>query len=152
MHVRVILYIFVVTLPLSLIYKAPSGYPSQLHIILQTMLLVTFQWKELACYEEKGPITGYQYRVYYNFNYYEEGIVDRSTTMITLPYNNMQGFSVAAINEAGIGVHCPPVEVPYFIQGNKSQYESLATTLIRQVLKCIDPFQYRYRAKLREWI
>ena len=108
----------------AIFLKAPKGYPSQLQIIKQTVQLVTFQWKELACYEENGPITGYQFRVYYNFNYYQEWRVHSSKTMITLPYSNMQRVTVAAVNEAGIGVYSPPIEVPYFRLGNKSHCES----------------------------
>ena len=74
-------------------------------------------WNELECYEENGPITGYQYRVYYDLNYYQERNVDRETTMVTLPYNNMQSFSVAATNQAGIGKFCPPVQVPHINDG-----------------------------------
>ena len=100
-----------------LLYKAPSGYPSQLQIIELTPLIVTFQWKELQCFEENGPISGYHYRAYYGVNHYEEGRVDSKTTMISLYYNNMQSFSVAAANEAGIGEHCPPLLVPYLHEG-----------------------------------
>ena len=74
-------------------------------------------WNELECYEENGPITGYQYRVYYDLNQYQEGNVDRETTMVTLHYNNMQSFSVAATNQAGMGEYCPPVQVPRIYQG-----------------------------------
>ena len=84
---------------------------------------MTFRWKELACYEENGPITGYQYQVYY-LSHYEEGNVDRRTTMITLHYNNMHSFSVAAKNEAGVGEHCPPLQVPYFHEGNHNAHET----------------------------
>ena len=101
------------------LFKAPSGYPSQLQIIEQTPLTVTFRWNELACHEENGPITGYQYRVYYDLEHYYEGIVDRRTTMVTLSYNNMQSFSVAAKNEAGNGEYCAPILVPYINEGDE---------------------------------
>ena len=81
--------------------------------------MVTFQWEELECFEENGPITGYQYRIYYDLNHYDEARVDKETTTVTLFYKNMQGFSVAAMNEAGIGEYCPPLQVPYINEGNK---------------------------------
>ena len=71
----------------------------------------------MSCYEENGPITGYQYRAYYDVNHYEEGYVDSRTTTITFYYNDIQSFSVAATNEAGIGEHCPPLLVPYIHEG-----------------------------------
>ena len=87
---------------------------------MQTYLMVTFQWKAVECYEENGPITGYHYRVYYDLFNFNDGIVDRNTTMVSLIYNNMQGFSVAAMNEAGTGEHCPPVQVHNFDEGNEN--------------------------------
>ena len=87
---------------------------------MQTSSTVTFQWKELECYEENGPITGYRYRVYYNLSYYTEGEVDKNTTMVSLLHNNMEGFSVAAMNTAGMGEHCPTIQVYKFEEGNES--------------------------------
>ena len=81
--------------------------------------MVTFRWKDLPCFEKNGPITGYHYRVYYFPDFYYEGKVNGSTNMITLSYDNMQSFSVAAANEAGIGSYCPPLEIPYLYEGVK---------------------------------
>ena len=86
---------------------------------MQTSSTITFQWKELECYEENGPITGYQYRAYYGFHDYIENVVDRNTTMVTLSDDNVQGISVAAINTDGIGDHCPPISVPNYNGGNE---------------------------------
>ena len=99
--------------------EGPSGYPSQLQIIKQTFLEVTFQWKELACYERNGPITGYHYRVYYDLHHFDEGEVDKNTTMVTLFHRCMKSFTVAAANEAGIGEYCPPLLVPDVNEGNE---------------------------------
>ena len=104
---------------LLLFHEGPSGYPSELQVISQTSSVVSFQWKELECYEQNGPITGYNYRVYYNLSYHTEGEVDRNTTMVTLLHNNMQGFSVAAMNKAGMGKHCPTIQVYSFPKGNE---------------------------------
>lgn len=103
-----------------LFYKGPSEHPSELQVIMQTSSTVTFQWKELECYEENGPITGYHYRVYYSHSYYTEGEVDRNTTKITLLHNNMEGFSVAAVNKAGMGEHCPTFQVYKIAEGNEA--------------------------------
>ena len=98
-------------------FKEPSGYPSEVQITSQTFTMVTFQWKELECYEENGPITGYQYRICYDNSNYSEGRVDAKTNRITLFKRNVQFFSVAAINLVGIGPHCPPLLVPNFDEG-----------------------------------
>ena len=103
--------------------EVPSGYPAQLQIVKQTPLMVTFRWNELECFEMNGPITGYHYRVYYFHHFYNEGKVNWSTTMITLFYGNIQSFSVAAANEAGIGSYSPPLEVPYIHEGIKYVHE-----------------------------
>ena len=97
--------------------KEPTGYPSKVQVTFQNSAFVAFQWKELECYEENGPITGYQYRIYYDHTHYNKGKVNRNTTRLTVPKTNVQSFSVAAINKAGIGPHCPPVSVPNFFEG-----------------------------------
>ena len=74
----------------------------------------------MECFEENGPIIGYRFRVYYNLSYYTEGELDGNTTMVTLLHSNMQGFSVAAMNEVGIGEHCPAIQVNDFVGGNES--------------------------------
>ena len=79
-------------------------------MIKRTLLTVTFQWKQLECFEENGPITGYRYRAYIHLSNYTEGEVDRNTRMVTLFHKDMQAFSVAAMNKVGIGEHCPAIE------------------------------------------
>ena len=98
-------------------YTEPFGYPSKLTIVLQTSTFVTFQWNELKCHEENGPITGYEYRLYHTQFHCTDGKVDRNTTTYTLYDTSVQAFSVAAINEAGIGEHCPPLQIPAFPSG-----------------------------------
>ena len=81
---------------------------------------MTFQWQPLECFEENGPITGYYYRVYYNLVDYVEGLVGSNKAVLTLLHINIQAFSVAAMNEAGIGEHCPPVQIPNYNLGNNN--------------------------------
>ena len=97
-------------------HTEPSGYPTQLRIVQQTPAFVVFQWNQLKCHQENGPITGYALRTYYQFQY-TEGTVDKNTTSYTIYDTHIQAFSVAAINEVGIGDHCPPVHVEMFISG-----------------------------------
>ena len=88
---------------------------------------MTFQWKELECYEENGPITGYNYRIYQDMSRYISGNVGANTTRLSLFKANIQYFRVAAINKAGIGPHCPQIPVPRFDQGDVNfQYKLCA--------------------------
>ena len=71
----------------------------------------------MKCHQENGPITGYEYRAYYDLFHYTEGTVDKSTTTYTIYDTNIQAFSVAAINEAGVGEHCPPMKIEKYHSG-----------------------------------
>ena len=88
---------------------------------------MTFQWKQLECYKENGPITGYHYRINYNMSSYIAGNVGVITTRLTVMKINVKHISVAAINEAGIGPHCPPVPVPSHDQGGANSPNDLCT-------------------------
>ena len=95
-----------------LVHTEPSSYPPDLMITAKTSSFITFQWSKLKCHQENGPITGYQYRVYRDLFQYTEGTIDQSTTTYTVFDTTMLSFSVAAMNEAGIGEHCPPLQIP----------------------------------------
>ena len=101
----------------TMFYAGPSGYPSKLKIVNQTSTYVTFQWNHLECDQENGPITGYEYRAYYDLFQYTEGTLNQNTTTYTIYDADILAFSVAAINEAGIGEHCYPLHVPIFFSG-----------------------------------
>lgn len=88
---------------------------------------MTIQWKQLECYEENGPITGYHYRINYNMSSYIAGNVGANTTTLTLVKENVKHISVAAINKAGIGPHCPPVSVPSNHQGGENSQNDLCS-------------------------
>ena len=100
------------------LYAGPSGYPSKLKIVHQTSTHVTLQWNHLECDQENGPITGYEYHAYYDLFEYTEGTLDQNTTTYTIYDADIQAFSVAAINEAGIGEHCYPLQIPEFTSGS----------------------------------
>ena len=115
----------------------PSGYPSDVQIISHTSKLVKFLWKQLECYEENGPMIGYRYRIHYNHTNYSEGTLKANTHMLTLLRMNVQYFSVAAINRAGIGPHCPPVSVPRFDQGNIIFQKDLIVCTLKYMYTCL---------------
>lgn len=94
-----------------LLFQGPTGYPSDVKIISQTSAIVTFQWRELECYEENGPITGYHYLICTDHSICSKGIVEANTTELSVSNMNMDNFRVAAINKAGTGPHSPPVPV-----------------------------------------
>ena len=71
----------------------------------------------MKCHKENGPIAGYEYRAYYDLFHYTEGKLDQKTTTYTIYDTNIQAFSVAAINEAGIGEHCPPLQINKMASG-----------------------------------
>ena len=95
----------------------PSGYPSNLRVLAKTLFSVTFKWNELECHKQNGPITGYEFRVYYAFWRYIEGVLGPKTTVHTLYVSNTElggyALSVAAINEASIGEYSSPCTVLY---------------------------------------
>ena len=98
------------------LFLEPSGYPSIVNIF-QSSSSVTLEWQPLECFEENGPIIGYNYRIYKNLVDYRGYVVGRNITVLTLMNTYMQAFSVAAINKAGIGEHCPPVQITSFNLG-----------------------------------
>ena len=77
---------------------------------------VTFSWKEMQCEERNGILLGYEIKLYYDKGVYTTRVAE-SVTMFTivpqlLPESSFpKAISVAAINEVGTGIHCPPVNI-----------------------------------------
>ena len=90
----------------------------------QNSTYITFSWKELKCHQQNGPITGYQYHTYHDLFMlqYDEGIVDSTTSTLTLFDTAVQAFSVAAVNEAGVGEHSPALKLTLPYMGKKDYY------------------------------
>ena len=69
-----------------------------------------------------GPITGYGYRIYYDFNRYIEGVLPPNKTTHTIYTADLErggySMSIAAINQAGAGEYSPPCTVLYTELGN----------------------------------
>ena len=80
---------------------------------------ITFSWKELDCEEWNGALAGYEIKLYYEDEVHTERVVEFVTTFTIQP-NSMLKFSfpkaisVAAINEVGVGNHCPLVKISLF--------------------------------------
>ena len=65
----------------------------------------------MKCHQQNGPISGYIYQLYHDLVHFSEGIVH--DTIITLPFigGSFMQFSVAAMNEAGVGEYSPPFTI-----------------------------------------
>ena len=88
----------------------------------KTLFSVTFKWNELACHKRNGPITGYGYRIYYDYMHYIEGVLPPNKTTHTIYTANLgvggYSLSIAAINPAGVGEFSPQYTVLYTELGN----------------------------------
>lgn len=93
---------------------APSAPPSDLQSISVTPNSITYQWKEVQCCAQNGPILGYQIQVF------QSGVIQHQSTLLgsqstTYTITNFRycqrsySFSVAAVNEAGVGVQTKPL-------------------------------------------
>lgn len=115
-----------------------------MEINAKTLFSITFQWKELECQKQNGPITGYQYRIYHDHLHYTEGSVGPDTTshtvLISNTEENVQAFSVAAINIAGVGEHSPPLRAATTDSGVQNYFH---TWVCNVIIICCDLLQRR---------
>ena len=76
----------------------------------------TFSWKELDCEQRNGVLLGYEIKLYYDEQVLTRRVVKSVTTFTILPQwrpelSFPKAISVAAINEVGVGNHCPAVKI-----------------------------------------
>ena len=76
----------------------------------------TFIWKELDCEQRNGVLLGYEIKLYYDKEVLTRRVVESVTTFTILPqwkpeFSFPKAISVAAVNEVGVGNHCPPVKI-----------------------------------------
>ena len=77
---------------------------------------ITFSWKKVDCEQRNGLFFGYEIKLYYDEEVYTRRVVESITTFTILPQWKPElcfpkAISVAAINEVGVGDHCPPVNI-----------------------------------------
>ena len=77
---------------------------------------VTFTWKAVNCEQRNGLLLGYEIKLYYDDKVCTKRVVESVTTFTILPQWKPElcfpkAISVAAINEVGVGDHCPPVNL-----------------------------------------
>lgn len=79
--------------------------------------IATLAWSELECDDQNGLVTEYECVIYFANSRITDR-VDNSVTTYTLPMLDYAtrpvAFSVAAVNEAGTGDHCPRVWIHLF--------------------------------------
>ena len=91
----------------------PNGYPPSLHVSAKYTSSITVSWAKLECYKQNGPILGYSVRLYIGTHYMTDMITDSQATSYTiknlLPCSSNTAFSIAVLNEAGLGDFSPPL-------------------------------------------
>ena len=93
----------------------PSCCPSDLEVVDVTRTFLAFSFNGQDCEDLNGPLTGYEYKVLRDGKETIDIIDPETTTCVCmLDMNGVSScsVSVAAINAAGVGKHCPPVDVP----------------------------------------
>ena len=76
-------------------------------------------WSELECEKRNGVLLGYEIKFYCDEKVYTRRVPEFMTTFTILPQWKPElcfpkAISVAAINEVGVGNHCPPVNINLF--------------------------------------
>ena len=93
----------------------PDGYPPSLHVSAKHTTSVTVSWAKLEYYRQNGPFIGYVIRLYSGMHYSLASIADRDTTSYTIenlvPFHFDYAFSIAVMNEAGVGEFSPPLHI-----------------------------------------
>ena len=77
---------------------------------------IIFSWKALDCEQRNGLLLGYEIKLYNDEQVYTRSVVESVTIFIIRPqwkpdFHFPNAISVAAINEVGVGSHCPPVSI-----------------------------------------
>lgn len=109
------------TYTFSLRFVGITGYPQHLKIIRRDSRLRTVQlgWDELQYDRYNGALIGYDCTTYYD-KFAATKRVHFYETAFTVSFPKEPGspspraFSVAAVNEVGVGDHCPPVNITDF--------------------------------------
>ena len=78
--------------------------------------IIAFSWNEVECEQRNGAVIGYEIKLYFDEHVYTRRVDGSLTTVAILrQWKSNSSFpkaiSVAAINEAGAGSHCPPVNI-----------------------------------------
>ena len=96
-----------------LAYSVLSGAPQSLEAMFVQPTEVSLRWREVACVQQNGPITGYVVRYYATHgasrDVLQKLIVTTSDIISGLTPNIEYAFQVAAINANGTGPFSEPI-------------------------------------------
>ena len=96
-----------------LAYSVPSGAPQSLEVMFVQPTEVSLMWREVACVQQNGPITGYVVRYYATHgasrDVRQKLIVTTSDVIGGLTPNIEYAFQVAAVNVNGTGPFSGPI-------------------------------------------
>ena len=87
----------------------PSTAPPKLTVKSVGPTSITYSWKKVNCWHQNGPIIGYRVQLFHHESLlFEETLQGANTTTFTadnlLQCKHTYSVSVAAVNEAGIGI------------------------------------------------
>ena len=95
-------------------YSVPSGAPQSLESMFVQSTEVSLRWREVPCFQQNGPITGYV--VMYYATHGADGDAQQNKSVVTtgniidgLTPNTEYGFQVAAVNVNGTGPLSEPI-------------------------------------------
>ena len=77
---------------------------------------ITFSWRSVERAQRNGVLLGYEVKMYSDEKVYTQTVPEYMTTFTILQeskhrFSFPNAISVAAINEVGVGNHCPPVNI-----------------------------------------
>ena len=95
-------------------YSVPSGAPESLEAMFVQRTEVFLRWREVSCFHQNGPITGYVARYYATCGadrdvQRNKAEATHSTRIEGLTPNTEYAFQVAAVNIHGIGPFSEPI-------------------------------------------
>ena len=88
--------------------SVPSGAPQLLEAMFVQHTEVSLRWREVPCFQQNGPITGYIVRYYTTCGASKDvqrykSVVTTSDIIDSLTPNTEYAFQVAAVNANGTG-------------------------------------------------
>ena len=97
-----------------LAYSVLSGAPQSLEAMFVQPTEVSLRWREVPCFQQNGPITGYVVRYYTTCGpdrnvHQNRSVVTAGDIIDGLTPNTEYAFQVAAVNVNGTGPFSEPI-------------------------------------------
>ena len=95
-------------------YSVHSGAPQSLEAMFVQPTEVFLRWREVPCFQQNGPITGYVVRYFSTCGairdvQWNKSVVTTSDIIDGLTPNTQYAFQVAAVNVNGTGPFSEPI-------------------------------------------